>query len=160
MDKQKLKYVVESVLLAAGKPLSIDRLLTLFLDDEQVVGGRRRVTEPVHAPVLPGSGLHLCFGFGVLQRHHFAIDFPGVSQRAVDGQQIAAVEIDPAVDHGLAESTARGELDARVPTSLQVWIEEPQHRQGHLPIDLAHKKPTTRATGAPLEDLCHTQVPD
>ena len=31
----RLKHIVEAALLAAGKPLSIDRLLTLFLDDEQ-----------------------------------------------------------------------------------------------------------------------------
>lgn len=32
---EKLKHIVEAALLAAGKPLSIDRLLTLFLDEEQ-----------------------------------------------------------------------------------------------------------------------------
>ena len=30
-----VKHIVEAALLASGKPLSIDRLLTLFLDDEQ-----------------------------------------------------------------------------------------------------------------------------
>ena len=30
-----LKYIVEAALLASGRPLSIDSLLTLFLDDEQ-----------------------------------------------------------------------------------------------------------------------------
>ena len=34
-EGDRLKHIVEAALLAAGKPLSIDRLLTLFLDDEQ-----------------------------------------------------------------------------------------------------------------------------
>ena len=33
--EEKIKHIVEAALLAAGKPLSIDRLLTLFLDEEQ-----------------------------------------------------------------------------------------------------------------------------
>lgn len=35
MDKQKLKTIVESVLLAAGKPLSVDQLLGVFGDGEE-----------------------------------------------------------------------------------------------------------------------------
>ena len=35
MDTQKLKNIVESALFAAGEPLSIDRLLTLFEEDER-----------------------------------------------------------------------------------------------------------------------------
>jgi segregation and condensation protein B len=35
MDEKKLKYIVESVLLAAGKPLSVDQLLAVFGDGEK-----------------------------------------------------------------------------------------------------------------------------
>ena len=35
MDNQRIKYIVESVLLAAGKPLGIDQLLAVFGDGEQ-----------------------------------------------------------------------------------------------------------------------------
>ena len=35
MDNQRIKYIVESVLLAAGKPLGIDQLLAVFGDGER-----------------------------------------------------------------------------------------------------------------------------
>lgn len=35
MDKKKLKHIVESVLLAAGKPLSVDQLLGVFAHGEK-----------------------------------------------------------------------------------------------------------------------------
>lgn len=35
MDKQKLKTIIESVLLAAGKPLTVDQLLAVFGDGEK-----------------------------------------------------------------------------------------------------------------------------
>lgn len=35
MNNDRLKQIIEGALLAAGRPLSIDQLLTLFLDDEQ-----------------------------------------------------------------------------------------------------------------------------
>ena len=35
MDNQRIKYIVESVLLAAGKPLGLDQLLAVFGDGEQ-----------------------------------------------------------------------------------------------------------------------------
>lgn len=35
MDTEKLKYVVEAALLAAGRPLSLDQLQALFLDHER-----------------------------------------------------------------------------------------------------------------------------
>ena len=40
---KNVKHIVEAALLASGKPLSIDRLLTLFLDDEQP--DRKAITE-------------------------------------------------------------------------------------------------------------------
>jgi len=35
MDNQRIKYIVESVLLAAGKPLDLDQLLAVFGDGEK-----------------------------------------------------------------------------------------------------------------------------
>lgn len=35
MDNQRIKYIVESVLLAAGKPLGLDQLLAVFGDGEK-----------------------------------------------------------------------------------------------------------------------------
>ena len=35
MDNQRIKYIVESVLLAAGKPLGLDQLLAVFGDGER-----------------------------------------------------------------------------------------------------------------------------
>lgn len=35
LDKQRLKNIIEGALLAAGQPLSIDRLLALFIDETQ-----------------------------------------------------------------------------------------------------------------------------
>jgi segregation and condensation protein B len=35
MDEQRVKYIIESVLLAAGKPLGVDQLLAVFGDGEK-----------------------------------------------------------------------------------------------------------------------------
>ena len=35
MENEKLKYIAEAILLAAGKPLSLDQLLAMFSEDER-----------------------------------------------------------------------------------------------------------------------------
>ena len=35
LSPEKTKNIIEAALMAAGQPLSIDRLLTLFIDDQQ-----------------------------------------------------------------------------------------------------------------------------
>ena len=46
MSEKPLKYILEGSLLAAGRPLSIDQMLALFLDSEQPGRDEIRVAKP------------------------------------------------------------------------------------------------------------------
>ena len=57
---ERLKHIVEAALLAAGKPLSIDRLLTLFLDDEQPDRKQVRAVLDSLQQDYDGRGIEVC----------------------------------------------------------------------------------------------------
>lgn len=59
LDEQKVKNIVEAALMAAGQPLSIDRLLNLFLDENQPSRDELRSALSVLAEECENRGVEL-----------------------------------------------------------------------------------------------------
>lgn len=59
LNEQKIQNIIEAALMAAGQPLSIDRLLTLFLDTNQPSRDEIRGAMSVLAEACEGRGIEL-----------------------------------------------------------------------------------------------------
>ncbi len=75
MSAEKIRHIVEAALLAAAQPLSIDRLLTLFLDEHQPSREDLRSALAELAAACEGRGVELvevASGFRYQARQEFA----------------------------------------------------------------------------------------
>jgi segregation and condensation protein B len=59
MDEQRVKYIIESVLLAAGKPLNLDQLLAVFGDGEKPAADDVRAALGALQEDYSGRGIEL-----------------------------------------------------------------------------------------------------
>ena len=59
LDEQKIQNILEAALMAAGQPLSIDRMLNLFLDTNQPSRDETRIALEKLAAACEGRGIEL-----------------------------------------------------------------------------------------------------